>query len=204
MDFLSELQDQAYDPNNDPHPEDGAFADGVFVRSEDGPEVESWEEDIYILRRYKGVSIDQVQNDDLPKGEEILTDNFNTCMKYFEILVEVLRGQKTEEEADAEFATLKQTGDAPAEDEEQPKEGEEVIDVSDRDLIAQDMELLNPMEVLSSDDEDPQDEDFSSFGKVIEAITNGEDLPNDDGTSVTSNFQDHELQEDKDGEEEGS
>lgn len=151
MDFLSELQDQSYDPKNDPHPEDGSFADGVFVRVEGGPEVESWEEDIYILRRYKGVSIDQVQNEELPKGEDILTDNFNTCMKYFEILVEVLLGQKTEEEADTEFAALKQTGDAP-EEEEQPKEGEEVIDVSVKDEMAQDMELLT--EVFGDDDEE--------------------------------------------------
>lgn len=152
MDFLSELQDQGYDPNNDPHPEDGAFADGVFVRVEGGPEVESWEEDVYILRRYKGVSIDQVQNEELPKGEEILTDNFNTCTKYFEILVKVLLGQKTEEEADAEFATLKQTGDAAEETTEQPKEGEEVIEVSAKDEMVQDMELLT--EVLGDGEEE--------------------------------------------------
>jgi len=100
MGLLDDLTMHGHDIENNPHPSDGVLVDDVFMRIVDDPELkEDSPMERYVIQRFKDVTESQIISDKMEGGEILITDDWDTCLTYYEKLVSAMDGTESHEKA---------------------------------------------------------------------------------------------------------
>lgn len=100
MGLLDDLTMHGHDIENNPHPSDGVLVDDMFLRIIDDPELkEDSPLERYVIQRFKDVTESQIISGKMEGGEILITDDWDTCLTYYEKLVSAMDGTGSHEKA---------------------------------------------------------------------------------------------------------
>lgn len=171
MGLLDDLTMHGHDIENNPHPSDGVLVDDVFLRVIDDPELkEDSPLERYIIQRFKDVNENQIISGKMEDGETLITDDWDTCLAYYEKLVSAMDGTGAHEKAREIIA----------------KDFEGKITIEEKDTF---VDLINKCEVAGCD---LDAESFVEQGRLAKVAEVEEEIRVAIKTGQDVGYRDHE------------